>query len=792
MATLELLRRCLAVFCLCLTFTVAASAQRQMTLGPAQVVAPPVQQPAQQTAPPATAVTNAPAAAPNTASSDAAAPFAVEKRAENAELLRVAQRRLEAAGPDNSAAVQEVAVYQSLDSVLAQQEVVQQQIKEFTTRHTELETAAQAAKIDPAQNSTLPTFADLDRLKDEMATEEARARLVEDKLTTTKASLETAQQAFNDSERVRRQAEEAAEANKDQPNAAQTAGAMEQARQAAKLAGETLALRKLQLTRDELARNVQKSAVAVYENRIAHISPLVIFSQADYDAQLATIKKKEDDTKATINKTLPLLQAAEVQLRDAQRQLESEAGDRAVLTEKVEALRRTQERLSNEIDSLTQKLQRQSQLRVAWDRRFKMPSPQAAATDKETWTQLKAWYKEVKADLASLEGITRNQILSMRDARNLISTVSKKAEGAKDGPPELVGWIDRQQRELDSMLRTFEANLVSMESTRRVNEKLRDEIYDTLPDVSPKNLAWDAWEQVQNVWSKELGAIDDKAITVGKVIACLVVFVFGLMLSRILSAVFANRILKRLKLSKDGTAVVRSLVFYGLLAAVAVCVLQILNVPLTAFTIFGGAIAIGVGFGSQALINNFVGGLIMLAERPVRLGERIIFGNFDGVVEDVGFRCTKLRTSSDHLITIPNSTLVNDSIENTARRRTIRRLLNITISYETPRDRIALAVQVIRDILEEKGIRERIHPIVGFEELRPRVHFSDFNADSLNIQVVYWYAPPESWAYMEHSERVNHRIMEEFERIGVNFAFPSKNMVLVNDTGPRLGRSNVA
>ncbi len=150
--------------------------------------------------------------------------------------------------------------------------------------------------------------------------------------------------------------------------------------------------------------------------------------------------------------------------------------------------------------------------------------------------------------------------------------------------------------------------------------------------------------------------------------------------------------------------------------------------PLTAFTILGGALAIGVGFGSQALINNFIGGLIMLAERPVRLGERITFGNFDGVVEDVGFRCTKLRTATDHLVTIPNSTLVNESIENVARRRTIRRLLNITIPSDTPRDRIAAAVQAIRDILEEKDIRERIHPIVGFEEFPPRVFFSEFNA----------------------------------------------------------------
>jgi MscS family membrane protein len=130
------------------------------------------------------------------------------------------------------------------------------------------------------------------------------------------------------------------------------------------------------------------------------------------------------------------------------------------------------------------------------------------------------------------------------------------------------------------------------------------------------------------------------------------------------------------------------------------------------------------------------------------------------------------------LITIPNSTLVNDSIENAARRRTIRRQWNITIAPETPRDQVAAAVQTIRDVLAEKDIRERIHPIVGFEELPPRAFFHEFRPDGLTIQVLYWYAPPDNWAYMDHAERVNLRIMEEFERLGVEFAAPPKAIYL--------------
>jgi small-conductance mechanosensitive channel len=327
--------------------------------------------------------------------------------------------------------------------------------------------------------------------------------------------------------------------------------------------------------------------------------------------------------------------------------------------------------------------------------------------------------------------------------------------------------------------------MVTIETSRRVHEKLLDELGRGVLALTPESLALSAWDQVVRIWMFEVTNIDDESITIGKIVRCLGMFVGGWFLARLLAALFANRFLKRFRLSKDATAAIRSLAFYLLMAVVTLAALRTVRVPLTAFTMLGGALAIGVGFGSQALINNFVGGLIMLAERPVRLGERIIFGDFDGVVEDVGFRCTRLRTASDHLITIPNSTLVNDSIENAARRRTIRRQWNLALACDTPRDRVAAAVQAVREILSEKDIRERIHPIVGFEELAPRVYFSELRPDSLVIQVHYWYAPPDSWDYMEHAERVNLRIMEEFERLGVQFATPMRGLHLVENQALR-------
>jgi MscS family membrane protein len=165
----------------------------------------------------------------------------------------------------------------------------------------------------------------------------------------------------------------------------------------------------------------------------------------------------------------------------------------------------------------------------------------------------------------------------------------------------------------------------------------------------------------------------------------------------------------------------------------------------------------------------------------VRIGERVLFGNYDGVIEDVGFRCTKLRTGTDHLVTIPNSALINDSIENVGRRRTIQRTLNLQIAYDTPREAVAAAVEAIRAILAEPGIREPIHPVVGWEKHQPKVFFNDFNADSYNLQVAYHFAPPDQGSFHEHAQKVNFRICEEFERLGVSFAIPSRTVYLAGD-----------
>ncbi len=199
-----------------------------------------------------------------------------------------------------------------------------------------------------------------------------------------------------------------------------------------------------------------------------------------------------------------------------------------------------------------------------------------------------------------------------------------------------------------------------------------------------------------------------------------------------------------------------------------------------------GIAGLAVSLAAQDSLKNLFGSITILIDRPFRVGERIIYSGHDGVIEEIGFRSTSIRTATGHLVTIPNASIVNGSVENVGRRPFIRRKMDIGVTYDTPKEKIAQAVQIVKNLLEEDGTREPIHQTVDGNEFPPRVFFNDMLASSLNITVLYWFAPPAYWDYMEHAQRLNLRIFEEFERAEIEFAFPTQTLYLAGDERRRL------
>jgi MscS family membrane protein len=196
---------------------------------------------------------------------------------------------------------------------------------------------------------------------------------------------------------------------------------------------------------------------------------------------------------------------------------------------------------------------------------------------------------------------------------------------------------------------------------------------------------------------------------------------------------------------------------------------------------------------------------MIFLDKPYRVGQRVKVLGQDGTVESIGLRSTKIRLLTGHLTSIPNEKMATVEIENIGRRPYIRRLFNVTITYDTVPEKITRALEILREILSlpemvasetthgtedladtvfaEEEAEYQLHPnkAINYPGFPPRVSFNELNADSLNILVIYWYHPPNYWDYLEHATWINLQIMERFKAEGIDFAFPTQTLHMAGD-----------
>src|SRR5262249_20578908 len=161
-----------------------------------------------------------------------------------------------------------------------------------------------------------------------------------------------------------------------------------------------------------------------------------------------------ESTASSLSDTETALRSTDVEIAELKKQQDTAAGaERTLLTEKMAAQWRTKQRLSEEIDALSQRMQQLGQLHLAWSRRYALASVKRDPNDHDVYLQLKAQQKETKQVLEELSSGLRIQILTMKNVRNDLTTVAKKAEAAAKGQAELQTYIQEQQQQLEDTLR---------------------------------------------------------------------------------------------------------------------------------------------------------------------------------------------------------------------------------------------------------------------------------------------------------------------------------------------------
>jgi small-conductance mechanosensitive channel len=278
--------------------------------------------------------------------------------------------------------------------------------------------------------------------------------------------------------------------------------------------------------------------------------------------------------------------------------------------------------------------------------------------------------------------------------------------------------------------------------------------------------------EFENFWNLTLLTLAGGAqITVGQVVLTILFVVVSLVVVWWLQKLIGRQLVKA-KVDPNVAQTIQRVLFYSLLVVVFIMTLGLLNVPITALAFISGAIAIGVGFGAQNIINNLISGWILMSERPVRIGDFVEIDDNRGVVEVIGNRSTRIKRIDGVHLLVPNSQMLERVVINwTLVDRDFRTTVRVGVAYGSPVRRVEELLY--RSVDEQKEVLEKPAPLVVFE---------DFGDSALIFDVFFWcHAGSERELRAVRSD-IRFRITELFDEHGIVIAFPQRDVHLYDHT----------
>lgn len=239
--------------------------------------------------------------------------------------------------------------------------------------------------------------------------------------------------------------------------------------------------------------------------------------------------------------------------------------------------------------------------------------------------------------------------------------------------------------------------------------------------------------------------------------------VLVLILSLSLSSAIENRLLKGATDNMSLRKIMANLARALLLTVGLMMALSAVGIDLTALSVLGGAIGVGVGFGLQKLAANYVSGFVILAERSLRIGDLVKVDNFEGRITDINTRYTVLRSSAGREAIVPNEMLITQRVENASLAdNKLLLMTEVQVAYGTD-------LEWLRPLLAEAVAKvPRILPSPA-----PAVHLTAFAPDGLGLTVAFWIGDPENGQLAARSE-VNLAILATLNQLNVDIPYPQR------------------
>lgn len=200
---------------------------------------------------------------------------------------------------------------------------------------------------------------------------------------------------------------------------------------------------------------------------------------------------------------------------------------------------------------------------------------------------------------------------------------------------------------------------------------------------------------------------------------------------------------------------------------------NIFHLDITALLAGAGVIGLAIALAAKDTVSNFFGTIVIIADCPFRLGDRIKAGDVNGIVTHVGMRSSKITTADESVYTIPNSMLTNTTVCNVNRSGRIKHVMDIGLTYDTAPEQMEQAMKILHEITDNFHGPDA----AGYA---PHIFFSQFAASSMNIHVIMWF---KTNSFIEEEallNELNMTILKRFNEAGLSMAYPTQTIYLEN------------
>ena len=258
--------------------------------------------------------------------------------------------------------------------------------------------------------------------------------------------------------------------------------------------------------------------------------------------------------------------------------------------------------------------------------------------------------------------------------------------------------------------------------------------------------------------------IGDLTISLPAILGAIAALIVGILLVRAVQRWLDVRFLPRTGLESSLQNSISTIFGYVAVIAVLAMALGMVGIDLQKFALIAGALSVGIGFGLQSIVSNFVSGLILLTERPIRVGDWVVVGSEEGHVRRIAVRATEIETFDRASVLIPNQQFITEVVKNWTHANTVGRvIIKVGVSYSSDADKVRdVLIQVAED-----------HPLV-LESPPPRALLLNFGDSSLDFELRAYIGNVDN-SFMIKSD-LNFAVLRRFREAGIEIPFPQRDL----------------